>query len=448
MATEVILPKVDMDMATGKISRWLVDDGAVVEKGAALFEIETDKAAMEVDAPASGILRITEADTGKDIAVGEPVAWIHAKGEAIPDPPARDAVPANAVAGAPVMTESAPSAQPGAVTAQPGALGDGLRATPLARRLARANGLALADIAGTGPRGRIQRIDIEACLQKRPVTGKPIAAVSPAETAEVAPMPAPRPAATSPADGLHAVWLREGRGTPIVLVHGFGAELASWRPLLSEIATDRSVFAVDLPGHGKSIGCAASSFDDLVAQVERALAENGIGAAHLVGHSLGAAVAAAVASGIRVEAASLLLISPAGLGPDISSFPENFARSTQPAAVAGWLRELVHDQTKLGDGFIRTVARDREDGRLAAAQTRLAAAIFGGGAQGFSIRAALTGLGCPVRIVFGLEDKVIPWRHTLGLPGMIGLHLFQQTGHMPQLEQREAVGRILAQMQG
>ena len=53
MPSEVILPRVDMDMATGKISKWLVDDGAPVEKGQPLFEIETDKAAMEIEAEAS-----------------------------------------------------------------------------------------------------------------------------------------------------------------------------------------------------------------------------------------------------------------------------------------------------------------------------------------------------------------------------------------------------------
>ncbi|MBN9249680.1 MAG: biotin/lipoyl-binding protein, partial [Mesorhizobium sp.] len=55
MPVEVILPKVDMDMATGQISRWFVAEGASVKQGDVLFEIETDKAAMEIDAPASGI---------------------------------------------------------------------------------------------------------------------------------------------------------------------------------------------------------------------------------------------------------------------------------------------------------------------------------------------------------------------------------------------------------
>ncbi|RUU57824.1 biotin/lipoyl-containing protein, partial [Mesorhizobium sp. M2C.T.Ca.TU.002.02.1.1] len=81
MPTEVILPKVDMDMATGQISRWFAEEGAHVKKGDVLFEIETDKAAMEIDAPASGTLRNVTGKERVDIPVGEPVAWIYADDE-------------------------------------------------------------------------------------------------------------------------------------------------------------------------------------------------------------------------------------------------------------------------------------------------------------------------------------------------------------------------------
>ncbi|RVC58964.1 biotin/lipoyl-binding protein, partial [Mesorhizobium sp. M2A.F.Ca.ET.046.02.1.1] len=81
MPTEVILPKVDMDMATGQISRWFAEEGARVKKGDVLFEIETDKAAMEIDAPASGTLRNVTGKERVDIPVGEPVAWIYADDE-------------------------------------------------------------------------------------------------------------------------------------------------------------------------------------------------------------------------------------------------------------------------------------------------------------------------------------------------------------------------------
>ena len=75
MPVEVILPKVDMDMATGQISRWFIAEGATVKQGDLLFEIETDKAAMEIDSPASGTIRDIVGKEGVDIPVGSPVAW-------------------------------------------------------------------------------------------------------------------------------------------------------------------------------------------------------------------------------------------------------------------------------------------------------------------------------------------------------------------------------------
>lgn len=93
MPTEVILPKVDMDMATGQISRWFVKSGAHVTKGDPLFEIETDKAAMEIDAPASGILRDITGKERVDIPVGVTVAWIYAEEETHKTGTALDAIP-------------------------------------------------------------------------------------------------------------------------------------------------------------------------------------------------------------------------------------------------------------------------------------------------------------------------------------------------------------------
>ncbi len=169
MATQVILPKVDMDMATGRIARWLVAEGMAVKKGDPLFEIETDKAAMEIDAPASGVLRNC-AREGADVAVGNAVAWIVAEGESFSG------------AAAALATPVAPAA-PAAV---PSAPANGVRATPLARRLARRAGLDVASVTGSGPHGRIVKADVEDAIAAR--TAAPAAA----------PAAAPQPAAAAP----------------------------------------------------------------------------------------------------------------------------------------------------------------------------------------------------------------------------------------------------------
>ncbi|QZZ36892.1 pyruvate dehydrogenase complex dihydrolipoamide acetyltransferase [Nitratireductor kimnyeongensis] len=166
MAVEVILPKVDMDMATGRISSWHVEEGATVKKGDLLFEIETDKAAMEIDSPAAGIVRNITGKEGIDIAVGEVVAWIYDEGEAVADAPA--AAPAEAVAEEPAKAEApAPveAAAPVAPAAEDTASSAGVRASPLARRLAKEAGLDLSAISGSGPKGRIVKADVEAAGQ-------------------------------------------------------------------------------------------------------------------------------------------------------------------------------------------------------------------------------------------------------------------------------------------
>ncbi|MBZ9885804.1 pyruvate dehydrogenase complex dihydrolipoamide acetyltransferase [Mesorhizobium sp. CA10] len=208
MPTEVILPKVDMDMATGQISRWFAEEGAHVKKGDVLFEIETDKAAMEIDAPASGTLRDVTGKERVDIPVGEPVAWIYADdevyesgttpqngaplsplvGEMSAKPTEGGAVPPTSRSFAP------PSALPG-ISPTRGEIGQsqGERATPLARRLAREAGLKIAEIHGSGPRGRVVRADVEAAVAAKGAAtpGQPAAEI-PVEIPS-APAAAPKP---------------------------------------------------------------------------------------------------------------------------------------------------------------------------------------------------------------------------------------------------------------
>jgi pyruvate dehydrogenase E2 component (dihydrolipoamide acetyltransferase) len=159
MPIEVILPKVDMDMASGTISRWLVKDGDRVKKGVTIFEIETDKSTMEVEAPGDGTIGQISAKEGAIVPVGVAVAFIFAEGEdagairlpaAVPKAAEAPKLPTASSEIAPISTDD--SAKP--------------RATPLARRIAREHGLDLAAIAGQGPRGRIRAGDVQQHLSQ------------------------------------------------------------------------------------------------------------------------------------------------------------------------------------------------------------------------------------------------------------------------------------------
>jgi pyruvate dehydrogenase E2 component (dihydrolipoamide acetyltransferase) len=158
MAVEVILPKVDMDMSTGVISQWHVKDGDIVKKGQPIFDIETDKAAMEIEAPGDGTIKLADLGGTKDIAIGTVVAVIYSPGEAVKSME-RSAIPASAAAATPAAQAAAPLPSPNAT--RQGAINDNIRATPLARRLARQAGVHLADVAGSGPNGRIVAADVQ-----------------------------------------------------------------------------------------------------------------------------------------------------------------------------------------------------------------------------------------------------------------------------------------------
>ena len=165
MAVEVIMPKVDMDMATGKVSKWHVSEGDTVKKGQLLFEIETDKSAMEIESQGNGVVRGL-AVTGLDVPVGQAVAFILAEGEALPVSKAAASLLVESVK--PIVVAPAQ-----AIVAN----GTGMRATPLARRLARQRGLGLSTVTGSGPRGRIVAGDVE----------KAIASAKPAPVAALLP---------------------------------------------------------------------------------------------------------------------------------------------------------------------------------------------------------------------------------------------------------------------
>ena len=187
MPVEVILPKVDMDMATGQITRWYVEEGAVVKQGDVLFEIETDKAAMEIDAPASGTVRNITGEAGVDIPVGEPVAWIYAEGEAVSAATTPAASPAAAEAQPQPVPIAAPSSQDRPASAAPelSVPAGAVRASPLARRIARDAGVDIAAVSGSGPKGRVVKADVEAAIADG--GAKPAPAAKAADAAAAAP---------------------------------------------------------------------------------------------------------------------------------------------------------------------------------------------------------------------------------------------------------------------
>ncbi len=174
MPTEIIMPKVDMVMESGTFVEWLKKEGESVRKGDPLFVIMTDKSAIECEAPASGILANVRAKPDDVIPVSNIIGYIQAPDEVLiqqSPPPEKVSVVAAAVSPKP---RDRATAQEERVTTDTAALvstnGQHVRATPLARKLAREFGLDLHDIKGCGPGGRIHKADVFAANAARATT--------------------------------------------------------------------------------------------------------------------------------------------------------------------------------------------------------------------------------------------------------------------------------------
>lgn len=176
MADTVTMPKLGFDMAEGTLVRWLKKEGETVSKGDILAEIETDKATVEVESSASGVVRKLLVDEGEVVPVNAPIAVVGTADEKIEEPVAEKTEKRKQAVMKPVEAQiEQPAPVLDAVSVQ---TGDDMRASPLAKKIARENKLDLRLIRGSGPGGRIVRKDVEtALLTGKAVTGKPAPAV-------------------------------------------------------------------------------------------------------------------------------------------------------------------------------------------------------------------------------------------------------------------------------
>ncbi len=168
MAQTIKMPKLGFDMAEGTLVRWVKDEGAAIQKGDVVAEIETDKATLEVDSAFSGVMARQLVEAGSVVPVGTPIAIIAEAGEKIEAPAQPEAKPSE-----PVKEE--PNAEPKAEPAQamqaapapviemtsPPVESGRISASPLAKRMAEEKGVPLAAIKGSGPGGRIVKRDLE-----------------------------------------------------------------------------------------------------------------------------------------------------------------------------------------------------------------------------------------------------------------------------------------------
>lgn len=186
MATLLRMPEVAANSTHATLSAWTRQEGDTVAPGDCLAEIETDKAVVEFNAEAAGVLGRLLVQAGQEVEVGAPIAVLLAQGEAAADVEAL----LQADGGAAAVPAQAPADNGARAPAAPVETAERLRASPLARRLAAQRGIELAGLQGSGPGGRIVKIDIERASAAQPAAAAsaasaPVSASGPAGAAQV-----------------------------------------------------------------------------------------------------------------------------------------------------------------------------------------------------------------------------------------------------------------------
>jgi pyruvate dehydrogenase E2 component (dihydrolipoamide acetyltransferase) len=246
--------------------------------------------------------------------------------------------------------------------------------------------------------------------------------------------------------------LGEGEGVPIVLIHGFGGDLNNWQFNQEALAAGRPTYAIDLPGHGgsnKELGPGRVHVGALAGAVVDFMDAKGITKAHLVGHSLGGAIALDLALNHRDRVASVTVICSAGLGPEIDMvYIDGFMAAKRRKQLQPVLEMLVADPAMVSHEMIEDVLKFKRLDGVETALNRIIEGTFAGGRQALQLTGRLGELTMPVQVIWGRQDRVIPVSHSEDLPSRIQVRVFDDAGHMVHMEKAAEVNQLIERFVG
>ena len=242
-------------------------------------------------------------------------------------------------------------------------------------------------------------------------------------------------------------YARRGDGArTVVLIHGFGGDLDNWLFNVDALAaSDATVYALDLPGHGQSVKTLA---DPTVAGLSKAVGSFmdavGIDAAHLVGHSMGGAIAMRTALDDPPRVKSLALIAAAGLGPGINrDYLAGFVASSSRRELKPFVEMLFANKDLVSRQLVEDLLRYKRIDGVAETLRGLFASLVEEGGQETLLASARDGLKVPVLVVWGMEDRIVPAAHATALGEGAKVELIEGAGHMVQMEQANRVNAAL-----
>ena len=228
-------------------------------------------------------------------------------------------------------------------------------------------------------------------------------------------------------------------GATVVFIHGFGADLLTWQLCLVPLAATYRLIALDLPGHGRStadVGAADLAF--MTGWLKEAFDVLDIPAAHIIGHSMGAKIALGFVLNHGERVKSLSLIAPAGLGGEFHH--DTLDAFLMDADAETLARHLLGPR---GQNLAASLAASLQNTTADPARHEALKALLGN-AKAYGLALSPEGFDwasvtCPVQIMWGDHDRLIPMPEVHRLPTSAPLHLIEGAGHLPHMEVSAAV---------
>ena len=229
----------------------------------------------------------------------------------------------------------------------------------------------------------------------------------------------------------------------VILIHGFGGDIDNWLFNIDSLSEAATVYALDLPGHGQSVKALEHpNLATLTAAVSSFMDRVGLEAAHLVGHSLGGAIAMQMAIDHPSKVKSLTLIASAGLGLEIGSYVHDYVAAQNRKELKPVLETLFADKGLVTRQLVDDVLKYKRLDGVDTVLGGLAEGLFGSGKQHDQPGAKLGGKHPPALVIWGKEDQVIPAAHANNLKAA-KVHVLENAGHMVFMEKASDVNALI-----
>jgi|TARA_B100001971_G_scaffold4943_1_gene4049 pyruvate dehydrogenase E2 component (dihydrolipoamide acetyltransferase) len=249
--------------------------------------------------------------------------------------------------------------------------------------------------------------------------------------------------------GLRVRYADRGFGDSVVLLlHGFGGDLDNWMFNLDSLAEKHRLLALDLPGHGQSVKTNVDpSLSGMATFVRKFLDVLSVSSLHVVGHSMGGAIAMQLASDSPKTVKSLGLICSAGLGPDINSdYLRGFVEAQSQQELKLVLQQLFVDESLVNLQLVNDLLNYKRMDGVEATLKALSETLISAGEQTF-LTDNIVASGIPVLVIWGKQDRIIPVSHAQNYSvaggSCVEVEIFDSAGHMVQMEKAYDVNRSL-----